>query len=73
MANDHRNTALVAMFPMIAKRLREAASISDAANACAAAGNPDGAFRILLDIETLTTDAITLLNAASLLHRERDD
>jgi hypothetical protein len=73
MTNESSAVSVAQMFPLIAKRLREAASISDAANACAAAGNPDGAFRILLDIETLTTDAITLLNAASLLHRERDD
>jgi hypothetical protein len=73
MPKESLNTAVAAMFPMISGRLKEAHSIADAAAACAATGNHDGALRILLDIEEITTDAITLLNAASLLRRERED
>ncbi len=70
MTKEGLNAATAAMFPIIADRLKEAYSIADAVAACAATGNQDGAYRMLLDIEGNTSDAITLLNAASLLRRE---
>lgn len=61
---------LSAMFPMITSRLKSAHDIAAAAEACAVVGNHDGAFRILLDVEQLTYEATTLLNASSLVRRE---
>lgn len=50
-------------------RLSEAGSIATAAEACAAAGNMQKAIEVALDIEQLTYEAGRLLDAASLLHR----
>jgi len=73
MANEALKGALLALFPMITERLKDAHNIAAAAGACAACGNHDGAFRILLDIEQNTYEATTLLNAASLIRRESED
>jgi hypothetical protein len=73
MENETLKAALLAIFPMITKRLKDAHNIAAAAEACAATGNDVGAFRILLDIEENTHDATTLLNAASLIRRESED
>jgi hypothetical protein len=73
MAKESLNAAIAIMFPTIAGRLKEASSIADAAAACAATGNYDGAMRILMDVEELTRDADTLLNAVCLLRREREE
>lgn len=70
MSNNDLNSALGAIFPMIASRLKDAHNIAAAAEACAAAGISEGAFRILFDVEQLTYEATTLLNAASLIRRE---
>lgn len=70
MRSEALTTALGAIFPMISSRLKQAHSIAAAAESCAATGNADGAFRILLDMEELTYEATTLLNAASLIRRE---
>ena len=70
MQPEQTKGALAVIFPMIASRLKEAHNIADAAATCAATGNHEGAFRIMLDIEQLTHEADTLLNAACVLRRE---
>lgn len=73
MANEALKGALPALFPTIASRLKKAHDIAAAAGACAALGNQEGAFRILLDVEEYTSDATTLLNAAGLIRRESEE
>jgi len=70
MHSEQTKSAFAAIFPIIASRLKEAHNIADAAATCAATGNHEGAFRIMLDIEQLTHEADTLLNAACVLRRE---
>ena len=70
MRSESLMTALGAIFPMISSRLKQAHSMAAAAECCPATGNPDGAFRILLDMEGLTCETTTLLNPASLIRRE---
>ena len=72
MTNPALSNALVALFPMITERLKQAHNIAAAAESCAVSGNFDGAFRILLDVEQPTYEATTLLNAASLIRREAE-
>lgn len=73
MASEAHKQTLSEIFPMIVSRLKMAHGIASAAGVCTESGNHDGAFRILLDVEELMTDAITLLNAASLIRREQED
>ena len=73
MTDRPHNSALEAIFPMVTKRLKRAHDVATAAECCAATGNYDGAFRILLDIEEDTGDATTLLNAASLIWRNKEN
>ncbi len=47
--------------------------LAAAAECCAATGNHDGVFRIILDVEQDTYEATTLLNAASIIRREVED
>lgn len=61
--------ALKAHISEIRERLDEAAGIAKAASACADAGNISKAIEIALDIEQLTYEVTTFLNAASLMHR----
>lgn len=70
MQPEQTNTALAVIFPLIASRLKEEHDNADAASTCAAIGNLEGAYRIMLDLEQLTHEADTLLNAACVLHRE---
>lgn len=72
MSEEPQISALKVIFPIVTKCLKRAQNVAEAAEACAAAGNYDGAFRILLDIEEDTSDATTLLNAASLIWRNRE-
>jgi hypothetical protein len=53
----------------IRTRLETAASIATAAEACSDAGNVEKGIEIALDVEQLTYEANTLLNAASLINR----
>jgi hypothetical protein len=73
MANEALKGVLLALFPMTTNRLKQAHDIAAAAGACAASGNQEGAFRILLDIEEYICDATTLLNATSLIRRESEE
>jgi hypothetical protein len=70
MGNENRNAAIAVLFPMIGEQLKRASSIATAAATCASNGDVDAAFHILLDSEGPARDAMTLLNAACLLHRE---
>ncbi len=51
------------------ERLDQAAGIAKAAEACAEAGNTEKAIEIVLDVEQLTYEVNTFLNAASMIHR----
>ena len=51
------------------ERLDRAAGIAKAAEACANAGNIEKAIEIALDVEQLTYEVNTFLNAASMIHR----
>lgn len=70
MLSEHAKNALDRIITMIASRLKQANDIASAAEACVLTGNHDGAFRIMFDVEQLTYEATTLLNAASLIRRE---
>jgi len=70
MLSEHARSALGRIITMIASRLKQANDIASAAEACISTGNHDGAFRIMFDVEQLTYEATTLLNAASLIRRE---
>lgn len=50
-------------------KLREAASIADAANACAKNGNIDRAVKTMMDIESLVHESEQLFKATLLLKR----
>jgi hypothetical protein len=62
-------TTLKAFLKEIRFRLAEASSIAGAAEACAQAGNLDKGIEIALDVESLTYEVNTLLNAAALINR----
>ena len=72
MRSELQTTALGAILPTISSRLEQVHSTGVAAESCTAAGNPDDAFRILLDMEELTCEATTLLSDASLIPRESE-
>ena len=60
---------LMMQLVLMRERLDEAASLGQAAEACGKAGNIAKAIEIALDIEQLTYEVNTLLNAASLMNR----
>jgi hypothetical protein len=60
---------LVMQLGLMRERLDQAACLGQAAEACAKAGNIGKAIEIALDIEQLTYEVNTLLNAASLMNR----
>ncbi len=61
--------AMMMQLVLIRERLDQAAGLGQAAEACAKIGNIDKAIEIALDIEQLTYEVNTLLNAASLMKR----
>jgi hypothetical protein len=66
------NTARIVIQAYLAemrRRLDEAASIANAAQACAETGNIEKGVEIALDVEQLVYEVNTLLNAASLINR----
>lgn len=63
------SSALMIQLTLMRERLDEAAGLGRAAEACAKAGNLGKAIEIALDIELLTYEVNTLLNAASLMNR----
>jgi len=62
-------TAIKAYLTEMRSRLEKASSIAKAAETCALSGNVEGGVEIILDIEQITYEVSTLLNAASLIHR----
>ena len=60
---------LVMQLVLMRERLDQAAGLGQAAEACAKTGNIGTAIEIALDIEQLTYEVNTLLNAASLMNR----
>lgn len=60
---------LVMQLGLMRERLDQAAGLGQTAEACAKAGNIGKAIEIALDIEQLTYEVNTLLNAASLMNR----
>lgn len=62
-------TAIKAYLTEIRSRLERATGIAKAAEACAISGNVEKGIEIMLDIEQITYEVNTLLNAASLIHR----
>jgi hypothetical protein len=50
-------------------RFEKATSIAKAAEACALSGNVEKGIEIVLDIEQITYEVNTFLNAASMIHR----
>jgi len=60
---------LTLQLALMRERLDEAASLGQAAEACANSGNVGKAIEIAHDIEQLTYEVNTLLNAASLMNR----
>jgi hypothetical protein len=62
-------TTIKAHLKEIRERLDHAASIAQAAQICADAGNVEKGVEIALDVEQLVYEVNTLLNAASLINR----
>jgi hypothetical protein len=62
-------TTLRVYLTEIRSRLEKATSIAKAAEACALSGNVEKGIEIVLDIEQITYEVNTFLNAASLIHR----
>lgn len=60
---------LMTQLTLMRERLDQAVSLGQAAEACGKAGNVAKAIEIALDVEQLTYEINTLLNAASLMHR----
>jgi hypothetical protein len=67
-ANTLASTLMIQLV-LMRERLDQAAGLGQAAEACAKAGNIGKAIEIALDIEQLTYEVNTLLNAASLMNR----
>jgi hypothetical protein len=61
--------ALAMQLALMRERLDQAASLGQVAEACAKSGNIAKAIEVALDIEQLTYEVNTLLNAASLMNR----
>ena len=62
-------TAIKAYLTEMRSRLEKATSIAKAAEACALSGNVEKGIEIVLDIEQITYEVNTFLNAASMIHR----
>ena len=58
-----------ALTHLIAERLSQASSLAKAAEACATAGNRDGAVQIAIEIDQPLYEAQNLINATSLINR----
>jgi hypothetical protein len=69
MENASIDQILMTHLVLVRERLDQAASLGQAAEACAKTGNIRKAIEIALDVEPLAYEVNTLLNAASLMHR----
>ena len=63
------DTVLLTHLTLMRERLDQAAGLGQVAEACGKAGNIPKAIEIALDVEQLTYEVNTLLNAASLMNR----
>lgn len=63
------DTVLLTQIILMRERLDQASSLGQAAEACGTAGNIRAAIEIVLEVEQLTYEVSTLLNAASLMNR----
>ena len=63
------DTVLLTHLTLMRERLDQASSLGQAAEACGTAGNIRAAIEIALEVEQLTYEANTLLNAVSLMNR----
>jgi hypothetical protein len=66
-AADHVTKALLAN---IHRKLRDAASVANAAEVCAGTGNVQTAVKMVMDIEDPTHQANRMLNAALLIYSD---
>ena len=64
------DTVTIALLTNIHRKLREAASIAKAAEACAVSGNVQSAVKMVMDIEEPTYQANRMLSAALLIRNE---
>jgi hypothetical protein len=69
MQQDTLDIVLATHVSLMRERLDQAATLGQAADACAKAGNVSKAIEIAMDVEQLSYEVNTLLNAASLLNR----
>jgi len=69
MSSTALNPVLMTQLTLMRERLDQAASLGQAAEACGKAGNIQKVIEIALDVEQLTYEVNTLLNAASLMQR----
>lgn len=60
---------LLTQITLMRERLDQASGLGQAAEACGKAGNISKAIEIALEVEQLTYEVNTLLNAASLMNR----
>ena len=63
------DTVLLTQIILMRERLDQASALGQAAQACGTAGNIPAAIEIALEVEQLTYEVNTLLNAASLMNR----
>ena len=63
------DTVLLTHLTLMRERLDQASGLGQAAEACGTAGNIRKAIEIAVDVEQLTYEVNTLLNAASLINR----
>ena len=72
MTPEAASAAIKECLKEIRQRLDRAAAIANAAEACADAGSTDQAITIVLEIEELSYEVNTFLNAATLMKRSVD-
>ena len=63
------DSVLLTHMTLMRERLDQASALGQAAEACGTAGNIRAAIEIALEVEQLTYEVNTLLNAASLINR----
>ena len=63
------HNVLLTQIILMRERLDQASALGQAAEACGTAGNIPAAIEIALEVEQLTYEVNTLLNAASLMNR----
>lgn len=72
MATEPSSTISAQIIRLMAARLKRAHEVTAAADCCAAAGNDQGACRILMDVDQDLFEASNLLNALTVIRREQE-